>query len=89
MVKAVRAILMVALATVGGWAMTAGAQAAERAGGTAWDFAFTSIDGDAMPLKAYEGKALLVVNTGFSTPPKKRSRRVSLLFSAGSNSARW
>jgi hypothetical protein len=33
--------------------------------------------------------ALLVVNTGFSTPRKKRSRRVSLLFSAGSSSVRW
>ncbi len=62
MVNAARAILLVALTTVGGWTMTSGATRAAAAE-TAWDFAFTSIDGDAMPLKAYEGKALLVVNT--------------------------
>ena len=63
MVNAMRAILVVALTVVGGWTMTASATAAEPGAETAWDFAFTSIDGDAMPLKAYEGKALLVVNT--------------------------
>ncbi len=31
--------------------------------GNAFDFEFTSIDGKPMPLTAYEGKALLVVNT--------------------------
>ncbi len=30
---------------------------------TAYDFEFTSITGEAMPLSAYEGQALLVVNT--------------------------
>jgi len=30
---------------------------------TAWDFELKSIDGDPMPLKAYEGKVVLVVNT--------------------------
>ncbi|MBI1363612.1 MAG: redoxin domain-containing protein [Proteobacteria bacterium] len=30
---------------------------------TAWDFSFTSIDGDPMPLSQYKGKVLLVVNT--------------------------
>jgi glutathione peroxidase len=32
-------------------------------GDTAWDFSFTSIDGVPMPLSAYKGKVLLVVNT--------------------------
>ncbi len=31
--------------------------------GSAYDFAFTSIDGGPMPLSAFEGKAVLVVNT--------------------------
>lgn len=30
---------------------------------TAYDFSFTTIDGDAMPLSQFEGKAILVVNT--------------------------
>ncbi|MGE0668169.1 MAG: glutathione peroxidase [Sphingomonadales bacterium] len=30
---------------------------------TAYDFEFTSIEGEPMPLKTYQGKALLVVNT--------------------------
>ncbi|MCE2516665.1 MAG: glutathione peroxidase [Alphaproteobacteria bacterium] len=30
---------------------------------TAYDFSFTSIDGDAMPLAQFDGKAVLVVNT--------------------------
>lgn len=30
---------------------------------TAWDFAFTSIDGKPMPLSDFKGKVLLVVNT--------------------------
>ena len=30
---------------------------------TAWDFRFDAIDGEPLPLSAYEGKALLVVNT--------------------------
>jgi glutathione peroxidase len=32
-------------------------------GGSAFDFTFQSIDGSAMPLSAYKGKVLLVVNT--------------------------
>jgi glutathione peroxidase len=31
--------------------------------GSAFDFAFTSIDGTPLPLKAFEGRVLLVVNT--------------------------
>ena len=54
-----RAGLLAALTLMGGWSMTARDAAAERA----WDFTFTSIDGEAMPLSAYRGKALLVVNT--------------------------
>lgn len=57
--RLLRAILMTALTLLGGWSMTARDAAAE----TAWDFVFTSIDGEAMPLSAYQGKALLVVNT--------------------------
>lgn len=33
------------------------------AAGSAYDFAFTSIDGEEMPLSQYQGKAVLVVNT--------------------------
>lgn len=40
-----------------------GPQPAEAASGSAHDFAFTSIDGDPMPLGAYSGKPVLVVNT--------------------------
>ncbi len=54
-----RAVLLTALTLLGVWSMTARDAAAE----TAWDFAFTSIDGESMPLSAYRGKALLVVNT--------------------------
>ena len=57
--RALRALLMTAMTLLGGWTMTARDAVAE----TAWDFVFTSIDGEAMPLSAYRGKALLVVNT--------------------------
>lgn len=53
------AAVVAALLTVGGWIMTPSSAAAE----TAWDFTFTSIDGEAMPLSTWRGKALLVVNT--------------------------
>lgn len=36
---------------------------AEMTGKSAHDFAFTSIDGGPLPLSAYKGKAVLVVNT--------------------------
>ena len=67
--RMVRAVAVAALMVLGGWTMTAGAKTAE----TAWDFTFTSIDGEAMPLSAYRGKALLVVNTedvNFSRRPE-------------------
>lgn len=57
--RALRAILVIASMLLGGLSMTARDAAAE----TAWDFAFTSIDGEAMPLSAWRGKALLIVNT--------------------------
>lgn len=57
--RTLRALLMTAMTLLGGWTMTARDAAAE----TAWDFVFTSIDGEAMPLSAWKGKALLVVNT--------------------------
>ena len=41
-----RAVVAAALTAMGGWTMMAGDAAAE----TAWDFTFTSIDGEAMPL---------------------------------------
>ncbi len=44
--------------TPAGLAPAAGAPA-----GTAYDYAFTSIDGAPMPLDAFAGKAILVVNT--------------------------
>jgi len=54
-----RVVLMAALTMLGGWWMTGTAGAAE----SAWDFDFVSIDGEAMPLAAYRGKAVMVVNT--------------------------
>lgn len=57
--RILRAGLLAALTLLGGWSMTARNAAAE----TAWDFTFTSIDGESMPLSAFRGKALLVVNT--------------------------
>ncbi len=57
--RGLRAVLVAATTLLGAWTMTAQDAAAE----TAWDFTFTSIDGGAMPLSAYKGKALLVVNT--------------------------
>jgi glutathione peroxidase len=53
--RAVLAIMTVAIVAI---AVSSGARAM-----TAYDFNFVSIEGDPMPLKAYEGKALLVVNT--------------------------
>lgn len=37
--------------------------AAEAARRTAWDFNLTAIDGEPMPMKAYRGKVVLLVNT--------------------------
>ena len=37
--------------------------AAVATGPSAWDFSFTSIDGDQLALSQYEGQAVLVVNT--------------------------
>ena len=37
--------------------------AAISAGSSAWDFSFTDIDGNQMPLRGYQGQVLLVVNT--------------------------
>ncbi|HSK40451.1 MAG TPA: glutathione peroxidase [Arenibaculum sp.] len=34
-----------------------------RSAGTAWDFTFTAMDGTPLPLAAFEGKAVLIVNT--------------------------
>lgn len=36
---------------------------AGAAAGTAWDYSFTGIDGQDVPLRQFEGKAVLVVNT--------------------------
>jgi glutathione peroxidase len=41
----------------------AAVHAADAQVGTAFDFGFTAIDGKPMPLAAFKGKALLVVNT--------------------------
>ena len=37
--------------------------AASTASPSAWDFSFTAIDGNQLPLSQYEGQAVLVVNT--------------------------
>jgi len=36
---------------------------ADKSGVVAWDFSFESLDGKQLPLAAFKGKALLVVNT--------------------------
>jgi glutathione peroxidase len=51
-------MLMVASAWL---ALTAGIASAEPR--TAHDFVFTSIDGEPMPMRAFAGRAVLVVNT--------------------------
>jgi glutathione peroxidase len=56
---ALKAFSMTLLATT---AAAVSATAAEQEG-SAYDFSFTSIDGQPMPLSQYEGKAVLVVNT--------------------------
>jgi glutathione peroxidase len=53
-----RTILMTAMAGLLAMVPLAGARA-----DSAYDFQFTSIDGKPMPLAAYKGKVLLVVNT--------------------------
>ena len=49
--------------------MNAMIAAAEDAG-NAYQFAFTSIDGTALPLSSFKGKAVLVVEVGTDTTPK-------------------
>jgi glutathione peroxidase len=56
---ALKAFSMTLLATT---AAAVSATEAEQKG-SAYDFTFTSIDGKPMPLSAYKGKTLLVVNT--------------------------
>ena len=56
---ALKAFSMTLLATT---ASAVTATEAEQQG-SAYDFSFTSIDGKPMPLSAYQGKTLLVVNT--------------------------
>ncbi len=58
--KAVASVAVLGLAAmVGGASAGAGSQS----GKTAWDFAFTSIDGKPMPLSDFKGRVLLIVNT--------------------------
>jgi glutathione peroxidase len=57
-----RTLLAAALHTLAIGAAATGATPA-GAGGSAFDFSFRAIDGTAMPLSAYRGKVLLVVNT--------------------------
>ena len=41
--------------------------AAVATGPSAWDFSFTSIDGDQQPLSQYEGQTVLVAINGSET----------------------
>lgn len=50
-------------ALCGGSVLSAAVASSAMAGSSAYDFSFTSIGGDPLPLAQYEGKALLVVNT--------------------------
>ena len=58
-----RKVLATVISLVSLWAAPMSAAAAEAASGSAHDFAFTSIDGKPMPLGAWRGRVLLVVNT--------------------------
>ena len=62
-----RPIALPALIAVGVFAMffssTSPAPAADKPAGSAYDFSFTSIDGEPLPLSSLKGKVLLVVNT--------------------------
>ena len=59
--KTAASAALVGLAAMVGGDVPAGAGDADSP--TAWDFAFTSIDGKPMPLSDFKGRVLLVVNT--------------------------
>jgi glutathione peroxidase len=58
-------MVMLAVAGTGSLAASDGrkSMAAEQVAGDAYQFEFTSIDGDKLPLSAWKGKPVLVVNT--------------------------
>ncbi|MBN8912783.1 MAG: glutathione peroxidase [Rhizobiales bacterium] len=60
---AASAALVGLVAMVGGDAPAGAGGAEGQDPRTAWDFAFTSIDGKPMPLSDFKGRVLLVVNT--------------------------
>ena len=55
--RSIRALIFAFLA------LLAGPAAAADSRGTAYDFAFTSIDGEPLPLSGFKGKVVLLVNT--------------------------
>ncbi|VAV89493.1 Glutathione peroxidase [hydrothermal vent metagenome] len=63
-ILAIGGLLLVGAAIAAGAAwLTYGTGKKVTAKGSAHDFSFQSIDGEALPLKSFEGKALLLVNT--------------------------
>ena len=77
--------LRIAIATAVMSFLTASAEGADAVPKTAFDFAFTSIDGKPMPLAAYKGRVLLVVNVasfcGF-TPQYKALQALNAKYEA-------
>ncbi len=59
--KTAASAALLGLAAMAGAGAPAGAEG--QSAKTAWDFAFTSIDGKPMPLADFKGRVLLVVNT--------------------------
>lgn len=59
--KTVASAALLGLAAMAGAGAPSGAES--QSAKTAWDFAFTSIDGKPMPLADFKGRVLLVVNT--------------------------
>jgi len=58
-----RALLLATLGCLAARAAAATALEQRRSGMSGYDFAFTSIDGEPLPLAQYRGRPLLVVNT--------------------------
>ena len=53
---------------------------AEEQGGSAYEFSFTSIDGEPLPLSGFEGKVVLIVNTASFCGFTKQYEKLQTLY---------